>query len=282
MKNATALLRASFYFMGSELTHIAQHHLDRLLIGSFLGAVSLGAYTIAAKVNRIAISILQESLLSVGLPTFSRLRSDPERLRTAFYQSQRLGTALTLPAFVLLILTAEPLVQLVLGAQWLASVPLLQALCLASCAMCIGLFNTPLLQAVGRSDIALRLSILSVVTAVAAFFLARQWGVLAVSLAFAVRTWLLLPLELHLVQRFAAVPSRPVWVGVLRQLFTLLPLVAAVYGFQALTTGWPAWPQLLCTLALGASVYLITLALVDRKVLRQLAGIPQLLLAREK
>jgi PST family polysaccharide transporter len=279
---SAALLRSSLYFMGTELTRIAQHQLDRLLIGSFLGIVSLGVYAIASKVNRIAISILQDSLAGVGLPTFARARGDLDRLRDVYYQSQRLGMALTMPLFVLLLLTAESIVPLLLGEQWQASAPILQALCLASCGLCVGLFNTPLLQGVGRSDIALRMSALGIVSALAAFFLAMHWGVLGVSLAFAIRTWLLLPVEFYLCQRFANVPAAPAWRALLRQLLTLAPMVIAVGLLGAITADWPAWSSLIFTLLSGGVVYLACLAINDRALFTQIVTLPRMLLHANK
>ena len=85
------MLGASLHIMGADLTHIAQNQADRLLIGSLLGATSLGTYTIAAKVNQAASSILLDSLNRVALPTLSRTRNDPARLRSVFNQSQRIG-----------------------------------------------------------------------------------------------------------------------------------------------------------------------------------------------
>ncbi|MBP6700180.1 MAG: lipopolysaccharide biosynthesis protein, partial [Halioglobus sp.] len=170
------LLAASRHIMGAEMTRIAQNHADRLIIGSLLGATNLGTYTIAAKVNQAASTILLDSLSRVGLPTLSRARHNTERLRHVYYQSQRIGAAVTLPVFVLLLLTAPLVVRLLLGQQWQASVPILQVLCVASCASSLGVFNGPLLLAAGRPDIVFRLSIGSAVMGIAAGLVAIPWG----------------------------------------------------------------------------------------------------------
>lgn len=268
------MLRQSLHIMGSEISRIANHHLDRFLIGSFLGVVNLGIYSIAAKVNRVAISVLQDSLSSVGLATFSRTRGDPARLGEAFYGSQRISAAVTLPFFVLLILTADSLVPLLLGPQWQASVPVLQALCLASCAGSIGVFNNPLLLAIGRPDIALRVSLLNVLTGLLAFFIAARWGVLGVSLAFALRAWLMLPLEFALCRRFGKLPPGAIWTGLTRQLLRLAPMVFAVVLVPPLAFDWRPWPVLVATLLLGAVCYAITLGLTEPGLLAWLRRAP--------
>jgi PST family polysaccharide transporter len=276
------MLAVSAHLMGSEMTRIAQNHLDRFLIGGFLGASSLGIYTVAAKVNQAAVFILHDSLGRVGLPIFSSARHDRPRMTSLFFQSQRIGAALTLPVFILLILTAQSLVPLILGPQWQASVPVLQALCLASCAHSIGVFNGPLLLAIGRPDIVFRLSILSVITGVITCIVALPWGLVAVSLAFALRAWLILPLELVLCERYSKIPTRPVWTALVRQLLALAPMVLVVLGFQSLSAQWQPWPAMLTSLALGVVSYVVALIITDRELAYRLLTVPAMLLARER
>jgi len=278
IKAARRMLAASLHIMGAEITRIAQNQADRLLIGSLLGATSLGTYTIAAKVNQAASTILLDSLNRVALPTLSRTRNDPALLRSVFYQSQRIGAALTLPVFVLLLLTAPLVVPLLLGQQWQASVPILQVLCLASCAGSLGVFNGPLLLAVGRPDIVFRLSIGSAIAGIAAGLAAIPWGVVAVSLAFALRAWLVLPLELSLCARYCSFDTSPllrVWAG---QLLTLLPMVLAVWAFQSLHLPWHPWSQLPASVLLGLATYAATLVVVNRPLVGELLKIPAIVL----
>ena len=280
IKAGRRMLGASLHIMGAEVTQIAQNHADRLLIGSLLGATGLGTYTIAAKVNQAASTILLDSLNRVALPTLSRTRNDPTRLKSVYYRSQRIGAALTLPAFVLLLLTAPSVVPLLLGQQWQASVPILQALCVASCAGSLGVFNGPLLLAVGRPDIVFRLSIGSAITGIAAGLVAIPWGVVAVSLAFALRAWLILPLELILCARYSSLDTSPLRRVVAKQLLTLLPLVVVVSAFQSLHLVWHPWPQLLASVLLGLAAYIATLVVTDRPLVRLLLTIPATALRR--
>ncbi len=281
VKTARRMLAASLHIMGAEMTRIAQNHADRLLIGSLLGATSLGTYTIAAKVNQAASTVLLDSLSRVGLPTLSRARNDPARLKTVYYQSQRIGAAVTLPLFVLLLLTAPLVVPLLLGPQWQASVPILQVLCLASCAGSLGVFNAPLLLAAGRPDIVFRLSVYSAITGLAAGLVAIPLGIMAVSLAFALRAWLMLPLELALCARYCAIPTGPVRTALARQSLTLLPMVLVVWGFQPLALAWPPWLALLGSVSLGMAVYVAALIVADRALLRTLLTIPAMAFRRD-
>lgn len=279
---ATDLLGKSLHFMGTDLTKIAQHHLDRLLIGTYLGIVSLGIYTIAAKVNRIANSVLQDPLRTVGLPVFAHSRSDNAALQQAYLRSQRLGTAIVLPVFVVLLLTADWVIPLLLGGQWQASAPVVQALCLASCALSVGLFNAPLLQAVGRADLALRINLLSVCSGVLLFFVVKNWGLLAISLALALRNWLILPLEFRMCRRHAGILTSSLWGPLTRLIITLVPMILVVTAIRASAPGAASWPLLLSTLGAALITYLLTMGLTDRPLLGQLLAIPGVLAGRER
>jgi len=271
------MLGSSLNILGSEITRIAHHHLDRFLIGSFLGVISLGVYTIASKVNRVAVTVLHDSLSRVGLPTFSRARAEPTELRSIYYRSQALGSAVTLPIFVLLMLTADLVVPLLLGQQWQSSVTVLKALCIASCAASIGVFNSPLLLAVGRGDIVFRFSLFKLACGVAAFLVSVHWGVLGVSLAFALREWLVLPLELKLCQRYSPIEVAPVWRGTLGLLLTLMPMALVVVGIQHWGSQTQSWLMLFNTLLSGAACYLVTLLVVKRELAMQLFSVASIL-----
>ena len=282
LKAGRNMLAASLHIMAADIIRLAQNYTDRFLIGSLLGASSLGVYTVAAKVDQSAAIILHEPLGRVGLSTLSRARGNATELASVYYRSQRIGAAVTLPVFVMLALTAPSVVPLLLGQHWQDCVPILQALCVASCAGSVRVFNNPLLLAVGRPEVAFRLSILSAVTGLVACVIAIPWGILAVSIAFALRAWLILPLELSLCRRYAGIPGGPVWAGLAGRLLTLVPMILVVVGFQSMAPDWRPWPLLISTVLMGIATYALALTVTDRPLARLLLAVPASLLRRNR
>jgi O-antigen/teichoic acid export membrane protein len=114
---------------------------DQLAIGAVLGTEQLGQYSVGDNLASLPVRESTAPLAYLLFPAFSRLQDDPERLREAFLRSQRLFVATALPVGIGLSLVAEPLVQLVLGAQWALAATVIQVL---STVVAVHAFSTPL------------------------------------------------------------------------------------------------------------------------------------------
>ena len=149
LKAGRNMLAASLHIMGADIVRLAQNYTDRFLIGSLLGASSLGVYTVCGKRStNQPLSFLHEPWARVGLSTLSRAAATPLSLHPSLPQpTDRRRNHLT--GFVML---ARRLLgsSAAAGEHWQDCVPILQALCVASCAGSVRVFNNPLLLAVGR------------------------------------------------------------------------------------------------------------------------------------
>jgi O-antigen/teichoic acid export membrane protein len=101
---------------------------DPLLVGYFLGPTALGHYTfgdnLAQLPSREAITPIAQTLF----PAFSRLSSNPVAIRSAYVRAQTFLFTIALPIGCGFAAVAEPTVSLLLGAKWLPSVLVIQAL----------------------------------------------------------------------------------------------------------------------------------------------------------
>lgn len=116
---------------GLTTTKIANYffrNLDNILVGYFAGAVALGFYSTAYRLLLLPIQQINEPITGVMLPVLSRLQDQPERYRRAYVKAVRAVACLTMPMVGFFFLTAEPLIGLVLGDQWLGAVPIFLAL----------------------------------------------------------------------------------------------------------------------------------------------------------
>ena len=181
---------------------------DNLLIGYFLGEEALGYYLIAFRVLEVMSQLLVSTTKQVALPTFSRLQTEPERFRQAFYKVTLFTSLVAFPTFSGMIIFTRELVLTLFGEQWLPSVPVMQILACAGILNAISFFNSSVFMAMGKPSWKLRLSLLNAVLNLIACLLAVQWGIVAVALAYVVSSYLGFPVGQWAISKLIHVPVR--------------------------------------------------------------------------
>lgn len=151
---------------------------NKLVIGKYFAAATLGFYTQAAAFVNMAINTLFRTIQTVSYPVLSKLQGDLPRLKSAFRTILRLSSFVILPVLALLGVLAEPIVALLLGAKWAPSVPYLQLLCIAGATHHISSVNLNVLLVLGRSDLSLKLEVVKKVNIGIAIAIGLQFGMI--------------------------------------------------------------------------------------------------------
>lgn len=99
-----------------------------VLIGRFVGAAALGLYNAALRWALFPVQRLHQPLLGVAVSTFSRLQQEPARYRSWFRSLLAGFYLVVIPLAAALFLTAEDVVLVLLGPQWVDAVPLFRIL----------------------------------------------------------------------------------------------------------------------------------------------------------
>lgn len=110
-------LNAVIFFLGQTS--------DDLIVGRILGSGNLGYYQTAFNIAQSATTDLGDSVSQSMYPIYAKLHDDMPRLRRAMVYSLLPLAALVAGGCIILILFAEPIVRLVLGAKWLPVLPVL-------------------------------------------------------------------------------------------------------------------------------------------------------------
>ena len=113
--------------LNNVVVYIA-YNADKVLIGRFLGAETLGIYGRAYQLVNLPTANLSNSIGTVAIPALSRLQSEPVRLRSYFLRGYGLFLSLVMPITAACALFSEDIVRLFLGAQWGATVPVFRLL----------------------------------------------------------------------------------------------------------------------------------------------------------
>ena len=172
------------YFAGGFLFYV-NSNVDLFLIGRMLGATALGYYQNSRSLTdevryRIAIPLQR-----VLFPAFSALQHNTNWLQASVLRSGRLLAATVFPVGVGIAAISNELVPVLYGAKWLAMIPILKLLAIATAIKASTSIATPLFNAKNRVGLALRYDILGAVIVILSVWIASQWGINAVAGALA-------------------------------------------------------------------------------------------------
>jgi O-antigen/teichoic acid export membrane protein len=260
---------------GQRLMYFVHRNVDNLLIGRYAGSVALGAYSLAytlmlAPLSRIAVPVQQ-----VMYPALSQMQHDKRWLAGAWTRVSRAVGAISIPSMVGLAVVAPDFVDVVLGSKWAIAIPLIQILSWVGLVQSVQALNTDLLQAVDRTGVLFRYTLLFFAAHLTAFVIGLQWGVVGVATGYAISTTLVEPIS-------TVVTARALGVSAWSFLRALLPVAGAAAGmagialatrYLLIAAGAGAAIRLFVVVAVGVAVYVPLLALAAGDVLRDVKAL---------
>ena len=183
---------------GFNIVNYFSRNLDNILIGQYWGPQQLGLYAQAYKLLLLPINQINGPITSVALPALSSLQSEPEKYRRYYYKAILLITTLGMPIVGFMFASADKVILLILGQQWLGAVPIFRFLMPAAF---IGTFNVATgwaYTSLGRTDRQFHSGIVTSTINVLIFLISVRWGAIGVAAAYGLsRPIILLPLIIH-------------------------------------------------------------------------------------
>ncbi len=182
---------------GFNLVNYLSRNLDNILIGRRWGSGQLGLYAQAYQLLLLPIRQINNPINSVALPTLSSLQGEPEKYSRYYYKAILLITTLGMPIVALMFATADDLILLILGKQWLGSVPLFKFLMPAAF---IGTFNVAggwVYQSLGRTDRQFRIGMVMATINSIIFLISVNWGAIGVARAYGLSQPILIMFSLN-------------------------------------------------------------------------------------
>lgn len=164
---------------------VLDKRIDTILVGFFIGPVSVAYYTIGKQV----ITFVQTPMSALGFtlsPTYEaqRVKGNPDTAARIYEQALSYSLLLYVPAAAGLILVAEPLVELVFGNQYLGAVPVLQVLAVYALLRTVTTLTSSGLDYLGRAqERAVAKIVTSVLNAILNVLLIPSIGVLGAAIA---------------------------------------------------------------------------------------------------
>lgn len=145
--------------VSSFLNAIAED-IRSLVIGIKYDADILGNYNQGMQFPQYGINIIQSSISSVILPAMSERQSDKERVKQVMKNTIKLSTYIVFPIMAGMAAISHSFVNIVLTEKWLGCVPYMRLYCLIFSFYPVYTCNLQAINAMGRSDLYLKLEII--------------------------------------------------------------------------------------------------------------------------
>lgn len=143
----------------SGLLDVLFSNINSLIVGKKYNADTLGFYNRGQQFPQVITNSINDAVQSVLLPAMSAQQDDKQQVKTLMRNSVMLGSYIIFPMMAGLAAVASPLIMLLLTDKWLPAVPYMQICCFTFAFIPVHTCNLQAINAVGRSDIFLKLEI---------------------------------------------------------------------------------------------------------------------------
>ncbi|MDB5799944.1 MAG: flippase [Rhodocyclales bacterium] len=236
---------------------------DSMIIGRFLGAGALGAYSLAYRLMLFPLQNLTIVASRALFPVMSRQQAAIGDMANLYLRTLLIIATVTAPMMAGLFALRDVFVPVVLGAQWSAAIDIIAWL--APVGFIQSLVSTvgTVFMARGRTDVLFKLGVFSAVLQIAAFLIGLRWGAVGVAACYFVANVInalpCLGMALRLVERRLLDVLVSIWWPVTAALLMagLITLAKGEPQVQAL----PGMAQLILLSVGGACIYGALIAL---------------------
>lgn len=242
--------------------------LTDFLTGRLHGPGALGVFTMA---NELASMPTTELVMPVNralFPGYSKMAEDLQRLGGAFVRAVGLVTLLAIPASVGLVLVADDAVPLLLGAKWMATVPVIQLLAIAGVSTALQISCWSVFMATQRFKFLVYLNLFHLAVMIPAmFFFVPPQGAVGAALAHLTACVASLPVGFAMVHAVTGAPIAAQAGAVWRPALAAVAMYAVVEAVKPGALGVDSPPLALLlglaeTITVGAVVYGAGIALL--------------------
>jgi O-antigen/teichoic acid export membrane protein len=260
--------------LGTRILIWGNLNADNFLVGRFLGAAKLGAYSIGYSVAVAPLNRIAAPVTEVFFSAFSRM-GDRERVGQVWLRATRMIGLVIIPVMAGLLVVAPEFVQVVFGPRWHAAAPVLRLLAPVGLMQALTEANFGVLQALAYTRLQVRFTAVASVVTICAFAAGLPWGINGVATGYLIASLALQPFYLVLTARAVGI-SPLAWLDSLRGVAEAgaVMLVCVVSArAEMLSLGLPSGARLAALVVLGAVVYVAAVAWRAPEVLGEITRV---------
>jgi PST family polysaccharide transporter len=266
---ARDLLSFGLNNVGANIADFLGKSAPALVIGSGLGVVAVGHYSMAYQLIRIPDLVLSGPLYLATFAALTALTASSAGGAAALsMRTIRLAVLILAPLFCGLALVADLLIEVLLGAKWAGTASVLAILSGAGFLICLYSLFSAVLMGLGRSDLQFRLCALCGGGMFAGAVLGRRWGLDGAAIGVTLGMLIAFPFYIAMLARQLHIGGRAALGSVARPLIATAVMAAAVLLVRHQLAASPLWLQLIACVATGVVAFAVTLlATSGRQVL---------------
>lgn len=245
-------------------------NIDYVIVGRVFGLVPLSIYTLAYRLPEMLLIGNLWVMGGVVFPALSTIQDRPHELRKGFLASVRFVELIAVPICLGLLIAADPIVRVVFGEQWLEAIPVLRVLAIYAWVYSLGYHVGGFYKAIGRPDILLKLSILTLVIIIPALLIGARFGIIGVAIGHLIAILIRRVISLGLATRFVNVTILDIFGEFRTSLLAAFIMAPIVWAVSYLTSGINPFIQLSVIVLSGAVSYLGVLWWLEKENLLRL------------
>lgn len=183
---AKSLLNYGWKVMVADFLGNFFAQLRSLVIGRFYSPSDLAFYNRGQQFPNLLSNNIDTTISSVLFPYMSSAANEPKKLKNIVRRSLRISSFLIMPLMFGLMVTAKPIILLLLTEKWIKAVPFMQWLCIANAFSTVTNANLQVMKASGRSDILLKIELIKKPVYLVLLFLSVKISILSVAVTMAI------------------------------------------------------------------------------------------------
>lgn len=230
LERVNTLFQFGWKLLCASLIDTLFMNLYGLVVGKIYDERTMGIYSRGEQFPKLIVTNLGTAIQSVMLPALSAHQTHPEQVLHMLGQAIKVSVFLVFPMMAGLAAAADNLVLVLLGEKWMSCVPFLQISCLAYAVWPMDIANLQALNAMGRSDVFLKLEIVKKVVGVVILLLSLRCGALSFIAWKAAGDFVCTFINAWPNQRILGYSLRRLWQDILPSLLAAAAMGVSVYG----------------------------------------------------
>ncbi|MGG4609104.1 lipopolysaccharide biosynthesis protein [Providencia sp. Me31A] len=262
-KSFKQLSKFSINLMFAGFISTLVNNLHIVLIGRYFNASNVGFFSQSTNLTNFLAQFISSTLQKVTYPILTSLKEKEELLFNLYKQLLSMTMFISFPIFIGFFAISQEVVQLFLGKEWLTVVPIIQILCLARITTPITIINMNILNAIGRSDLFLKVELLKFPIAMISLFISIPYGINAVAISILVTAIISYFINAYYPRKFFGFGALSQLNAAKNYIFSssIMCFLIMQFSFESL------WINLAFKIIIGAISYFTVLILIKDKLI---------------
>ena len=262
---SSRLLKFGGSIMGIDTLSVLTENLSFIITGKVCGLALLGVFTLSFRLPETLLISSLWILSGVFYPMFAMLQNEPEKLRQGFLASIRLVSLFATPISLGLFLSAEPLILVLYGDQWLEAIPILRILAIYALVYSVGFHAGDVYKAIGKPNVLLAISIGGFVIDLVGLLIGAQFGLKGIASGLLVAITITNAVSVIIASRLIRVSFRQIFSGCSSAIIGGLVLVVMVTLAGSLASEYSPSIRLIAMVVPAALAYICLLWILEKE-----------------